>query len=376
MPVRQSCITDLNLARCGISVEGLRSLSKAVCKNRSLSRLILQGNKLGALSGPLFAKIVAQNKSLVILDLSQTDFNSGAVCMFVSSLFQIGTPNGPNRKLTTFILSENDICDVGAKAMSSLLQAENMRLLHLDLQGNRLSSTGANYLAKGIRKNKFLLYLGLQWNHIDDVGAKQLGKAITRNTSLRGLFLMGNNVTQEGARLILEGSLTFDDTPITIDLESLAIRPRDERTEVNAELDRTREEAERHIVEIAANEAKFSVQEVAFHSIVHRNDLGEEITEEESESLIDERALNDVGDFKDSYLSFDHSNDEHMYDITFQNEDVDVAALKEEVDAALNKGSSVGRREDEEDDDVKMNFMDVDEIMHLFEIHDNDDLND
>ena len=377
MPVRQSCITDLNLAGCGIDIEGLKSISKAMCKNRSLSKLTLQGNKLGAMSGPLFAKMVTQNKSLVHLDLACTDFNSGAVCMFVSALFQVGTPNGPNRKLTTLILSENDICDVGAKAISALLQADNMRILHLDLQGNRLTSTGANYMGKGIRRNKFLLYLGLQWNQIDDVGAKQLGKAITRNTALKGLFMMGNNVTQEGARLILEGSLTFDDTPVSIDIDSLPIRPWGERTEANTELERTRVEAEIEAAEIAANEAEFAEQEVAFHSDMHRNEVGEEITKEEWDAL----EKGESNEHSNDFFVFDNNDRKIVIDAcaideeAHKNEDPGIAGFYEGVSGGVEEEADEGQEEDEEDD-TRINEMNISDIMHLFKINDGDDVND
>ena len=94
------------------------------------------------------------------------------------------------------------MCDIGAKGISDMMRADYTKILHLDLQGNKITSKGTELIAKGIRRNKFLLFLGLQWNLIDDEGAKALGRAITRNTALKALFLMGNDVSLEGARYI------------------------------------------------------------------------------------------------------------------------------------------------------------------------------
>ena len=71
-----------------------------------------------------------------------------------------------------------------------------------------LFAVGANFIAKGIRRNRFLLFIGLQWNRIDDAGAKALGRALTRNTALKGMFLMGNPISKTGAQILVEGSTT------------------------------------------------------------------------------------------------------------------------------------------------------------------------
>jgi len=235
-----------------------------------------------------------------------------------------------------------------------------------------LTSTGANYMAKGIRKNKFLLYLGLQWNQIDDMGAQQLGKAITRNTALRGMFLMGNYVTSEGARLILEGSVTFDDTPISIDIESLPIRPRNERMEANAELERTKVEAEKDAAEVAVNEAKFIEQEVAFHSIVHRNNLGEEIMEE-CEVLTEQRIGKEERDGKLPSPGNTEIVDVLANGNVDQNKNAQLTASSRNRNYLVDSENFEGQTNGEVDD-MKMNGMNVTEAMRFFETC--EDLND
>jgi hypothetical protein len=146
-----------------------------------------------------------------------------------------------------------------------------MRLLHLDIQGNRITNNGCSLIADGIRRNRYLLFLGLQWNKIDDEGAKFIGKCLTRNTALKAVFLMGNQVTPVGARCILEGSLTFDDTPVSVDIQSLPPRPRGKRVEAEEELERTQFEVDSTV------EEAFGKQEQAFREDIKRNALGEEV---------------------------------------------------------------------------------------------------
>jgi hypothetical protein len=145
-----------------------------------------------------------------------------------------------------------------------------MRLLHLDLQGNRLTSVGCGLIAEGLRRNKYLLFIGLQWNLIDDAGAEAVGRCVTRNTALKAIFLMGNKISPTGARCILEGSLTFDDTPVCIDIESLPPRPPGKRVEAEAELEKTHFEDD-ELEEAFAHEAQ------AFRVDIVRNELGEEV---------------------------------------------------------------------------------------------------
>ena len=71
--------------------------------------------------------------------------------------------------------------------------------------------------------------LSLQWNKIDDTGAQYLAKALTRNKTLKAIYLLGNDISADAAREIIECSLTYDDTPIQLDISYSAPRPRDKR---------------------------------------------------------------------------------------------------------------------------------------------------
>ena len=87
-------------------------------KNETLIKLHLQGNKIGY-DGAIIAKGVVPNRHLQYLDISRNDFTSAGVCTFVAT---INSLKHHNRKLQTLILSECEICDIGAKAIGDILR--------------------------------------------------------------------------------------------------------------------------------------------------------------------------------------------------------------------------------------------------------------
>lgn len=121
---RYAALTDLNLASCSIDTDGLAAIMKFMPKNETLVKLHLQGNKF-AYDGSIIAKGVVPNRHLQYLDLSRNDFTSAGVCTFAET---INTLKHHNRKLQTLILSECDICDVGAKSIGDMLRVCNCHL--------------------------------------------------------------------------------------------------------------------------------------------------------------------------------------------------------------------------------------------------------
>ena len=80
-------------------------------------------------------------------------------------------------------LHYNRISDVGAESLGKALgsaQKQNTRLIPLNLNGNRITDTGAGHLAQGLRMNRTLLCLGLANNKIGDVGANKFADVLSR----------------------------------------------------------------------------------------------------------------------------------------------------------------------------------------------------
>ena len=74
------------------------------------------------------------------------------------------------------------ITALGAKYLGESLGSatqQNTRLQSLDLAGNKISDSGATYLANGLRLNRTLLVLNLAANSVGDVGATQLAVVLS-----------------------------------------------------------------------------------------------------------------------------------------------------------------------------------------------------
>ena len=89
-------------------------------------------------------------------------------------------------------LSNNDIDDTGAKALSEALKV-NKSLLRLYIGSNGIGNEGAAALAEALRVNNSLTRLHLDNNNIGSEGARVFANALKANDSLKVLFLNAEN---------------------------------------------------------------------------------------------------------------------------------------------------------------------------------------
>ncbi|ESN99786.1 hypothetical protein HELRODRAFT_176552 [Helobdella robusta] len=82
-------------------------------------------------------------------------------------------------------LRHNDISDEVCRAIGLALGSladnqSNLRLVSLNLSGNKVTDLGAEFIANGLKRNRTLLFLDLSSNLICDYGAQKLGMAISK----------------------------------------------------------------------------------------------------------------------------------------------------------------------------------------------------
>ncbi|CAF4277639.1 unnamed protein product, partial [Adineta steineri] len=130
-----------------------------------------------------------------------------------------------NQTLTTLILCDNQIGDIGAQHIAEAIESDqtlqkdlhdriaklgshytnilasalniNQTLIELDLSKNSIGDAGAQSLAKALQKNQTLLTLCLNCNSIDDIGAQHLIEAFKLNKTLLTLNLCDNLISDE-----------------------------------------------------------------------------------------------------------------------------------------------------------------------------------
>ena len=125
--------------------------------------------------------------------------------------------NYPKLKLC---LQSNSVHDEGVKALVLLLK--NQLLVHLNLEGNSLSSIGANLIAVTLRMNQSLTQLDLSNNSISDEGAACIALALKTNSTLLWLALNSCDITDDGFAIFAE-ILQINHTLQTLELSDNAI---------------------------------------------------------------------------------------------------------------------------------------------------------
>jgi hypothetical protein len=102
-----------------------------------------------------------------------------------------------NNVLTTLRLSDNNIGEVGTKAIAEALKT-NRTLTALYLYNNDIGDTGTQHLMEALMITGTLTTLYLHNNNIQLDGARSVGAMLEKNVTLRTLWLGGNDWDVEG----------------------------------------------------------------------------------------------------------------------------------------------------------------------------------
>ncbi|XP_007947494.1 ribonuclease inhibitor [Orycteropus afer afer] len=169
-----SRLKTLWLWECDISAEGCRELSHVLRAKESLKELSLAGNELGDRGAqllcealrepgcrleslwvkscgftdaccPNFSSMLAQNKSLLELQMSTNRLGDAGVRQLCQALGQ------PGATLRMLWLGDCDVTDDGCSALASLLLS-NRSLRELDLSNNCMGDPGVLKLADSLRQ--------------------------------------------------------------------------------------------------------------------------------------------------------------------------------------------------------------------------------
>mmetsp|Transcript_51409 Transcript_51409/g.164368 ORF Transcript_51409/g.164368 Transcript_51409/m.164368 type:complete len:378 (-) Transcript_51409:52-1185(-) len=163
-------IDDIDLGENHIKLPGVKEIAKLLKPTTSkISALSLRGNKLGCKEACVIAEAMEQNRTLRYLDVAENKFGEKA-----------------------------------GRALGAML-AVNSGLTELNLAWNNLRPKGAAYIAEGITSCLNLQTLNLGWNGIADEGCRAIGEALEKNNGLVELTMSCNNITAEGIAGLAEG---------------------------------------------------------------------------------------------------------------------------------------------------------------------------
>ena len=210
-----NCFKTLDISRCGIGDEGMKSLASALEMNGSLEELVLSGNRAVTGIGLMaLGESLQRNGGLKTLDISYCSIDDKGMKSLASALemngsleelnlrgndavtgighMALGESLKRNRTLKTLNISYCSIDDQGMKSLASALEM-NGSLEELDLTWNP-AVTGIGYMALGesLKRNRGLKTLNISQCCIDGQGVKSLASALEMNGSLEELNLRGN----------------------------------------------------------------------------------------------------------------------------------------------------------------------------------------
>ena len=173
----------LNLSKTNVQAYGISKLAHH--KDNEIETLYLNNNNLCEDAAPEIALLIkGWRKSLRKLYLQNNKIEQG--CKSIGHEIMVA-----DDELTVLDLSNNNIGDDGARAMSIALNSKNS-LKQLILKANNITAYGVFKISEVLAKNKQLTLLDLSDNIIGDSGAKELAQCLKVNETLKELRLDSN----------------------------------------------------------------------------------------------------------------------------------------------------------------------------------------
>jgi len=187
-------VETIEMVSCGLVGDdsGVPLFCSALAANKSLKRLELCGNNLGA--NPSHASDAAESFAAHL---------SRALVV--------------NRALTELGLNDNLLRDTGAEALAPALR-ENRTLQSLGLRGNAIGVAGCALLGDALSLNVSLRALDLSHNMLGDEGCHLLCAALSSMAALEWLDISDNHIGDDGAQAVgalLQESASLQDLDVS-----------------------------------------------------------------------------------------------------------------------------------------------------------------
>ncbi|XP_078415461.1 NACHT, LRR and PYD domains-containing protein 3-like isoform X3 [Cetorhinus maximus] len=183
-------IQELDLKDNNLTDSCAKDLASAISTNQSLTDLDLGGNQLGD-SGVKLLSVGLRNLGCKIQRLGLWGNNLTDSCAEdLASVF--------NHSLTDLDLTANELGDSGMKRLSLALRRPDCKIQKLDLWGNRLTDSCAEYLASALSTNRSLTDLNLVYNRFTDQSVPAFSRLILTCRTPNLIKLWDNQFSQNG----------------------------------------------------------------------------------------------------------------------------------------------------------------------------------
>ena len=179
---------------CKFIAEGLRTAKGLECLNLRHCGVRWQGAEA-------IANALAQNESLLVLDLSFNSLGHQGVKTLVRQGLEA------NARLTRLHLAGNHIGAKGVEAIATLLESKKATrgsVVELDLSQNQLEFKDVRRLGTSLREDQSLQVLDLSRNELRSDAVYRLGSMALAHSEMRKLDMRGRRVASSTAERLLE----------------------------------------------------------------------------------------------------------------------------------------------------------------------------
>jgi Ran GTPase-activating protein (RanGAP) involved in mRNA processing and transport len=197
-------LTDLSMAKLNqrwgtsnFNQEEIELLCDALKINKTLTRLNLNGNRIGPQNTSKILDALQHNNTMTELNFWDNDLNSG-IAPSIACLLEI------NESLTELDLPNAHLTDLSCQIIAPALM-KNRTITSLNLFMNNIGSEGSKALAEGLKFNKVLIRINLKNCQISDEGCIYLGEAIKTNQCLLHLDISGQDIKTNGFKALVGG---------------------------------------------------------------------------------------------------------------------------------------------------------------------------
>ena len=182
-------VTELDLSKNNISVNGAESISKCIESNKSLKEINISKSRVSDTALRKMAVALQRNQTIQKFNVSHNKISDEGVLAISECLKN-------NTTLQELNMSHNKISNNGMININEALKI-NTTLRILDISHNVISDDGLG-VSDCLKINKSLQELNISYNMISNNGLINIGKALQGNTTLRLLNVSYNKISDDG----------------------------------------------------------------------------------------------------------------------------------------------------------------------------------
>ncbi|RIB14853.1 hypothetical protein C2G38_2193929 [Gigaspora rosea] len=206
-------LTTLNIILSFLG-EGLKALTKALCKNNAINSFSIHQLRLNKGRGRMLRGFLRKNTTITSLSLCRSPFKNGTVPELGKSL-AVGLRI--NKTLKHLKVQYYNFGSEEGRLLADVLYT-NTTLLSLDLVIIFIRQQGEQALAEALCKNTTLMSFNLHNNFIKLEEGQILADVLCKNTTLISLDLSHNNLRLKGGKALAKAF--FNTSLIDLNLEN------------------------------------------------------------------------------------------------------------------------------------------------------------